>query len=415
MLSLREYKEEYHLFTNICLNITNACNLQCRYCFVEQKPEYMTLQVAKDAVDFLYNNVKRKRKICKNNNIKGNINFFGGEPMLLFKEIIVPLVEYVENTYSEVFTFGITTNGTLLTEDIIEYFYNHNISILLSIDGNKETQDYNRPCINSNKSSFDMIKPIIPTLLKHFPNTCFRMTIYEETCDKLFENILFAQEMGFKNIFFCVDSRNNFLEKNQEKLKIELEKIFLYFTGSLINNFPLPNISPIDSALTSCLRQNITNNILPEENLLSRDIFRCGLGTTSASIGPSGDIYACQEQTSQNSEENPFYIGNIYQGIDNEKHINLLENYRSLKPIVCEDIEMCKNCKLKNICYEIRCPSASMFRFNDFFIRSKTECFYLQTVNELAQGLLSIENKNIEKFIRYKLKLKEEGDNIGIS
>ena len=115
MLSLREYKEEYHLFTNICLNVTNACNLQCRYCFVEQKPQYMTLQIAKDAVDFLYNNVKRKREIYKNNNIKGNINFFGGEPMLLFKEIIVPLVEYVENTYPEVFTFGITTNGTLLT------------------------------------------------------------------------------------------------------------------------------------------------------------------------------------------------------------------------------------------------------------------------------------------------------------
>ena len=45
-----------------------------------------------------------------------------------------------------------------------------------------------------------MIKPIMPTLLKYFPNTCFRMTIYEETCDKLFENILFAQKMGFKKL-----------------------------------------------------------------------------------------------------------------------------------------------------------------------------------------------------------------------
>lgn len=35
MLSLREYKENYHLFTSICLNVTNDCNLKCRYCFVE--------------------------------------------------------------------------------------------------------------------------------------------------------------------------------------------------------------------------------------------------------------------------------------------------------------------------------------------------------------------------------------------
>lgn len=30
-----EYKEEYGWLANICLNVTDACNLACRYCFVE--------------------------------------------------------------------------------------------------------------------------------------------------------------------------------------------------------------------------------------------------------------------------------------------------------------------------------------------------------------------------------------------
>lgn len=34
------------------LNLTNACNLACRYCFVEQHPDMISLQVAKDAADF---------------------------------------------------------------------------------------------------------------------------------------------------------------------------------------------------------------------------------------------------------------------------------------------------------------------------------------------------------------------------
>ena len=29
-----EYKEEYSKLTNVCLNLTDSCNLACRYCFV---------------------------------------------------------------------------------------------------------------------------------------------------------------------------------------------------------------------------------------------------------------------------------------------------------------------------------------------------------------------------------------------
>ena len=44
--------------TSAFLNVTNACNLACRYCFVEQHPNYMTLDVAMDAAKFLVENAK---------------------------------------------------------------------------------------------------------------------------------------------------------------------------------------------------------------------------------------------------------------------------------------------------------------------------------------------------------------------
>ena len=77
--------------TSAFLNLTNSCNLTCRYCFVEQKPEFMTLQTAKDAADFLAGNGQ------------ASINFFGGEPMLMWDEIIVPLTLYVHEKYGDGF------------------------------------------------------------------------------------------------------------------------------------------------------------------------------------------------------------------------------------------------------------------------------------------------------------------------
>ena len=53
------------------------------------------------------------------------INFFGGEPLLQFDQIIVPLVE--ENKEVNNLTFGITTNGVLLDEDKVDFFYKHKI------------------------------------------------------------------------------------------------------------------------------------------------------------------------------------------------------------------------------------------------------------------------------------------------
>jgi sulfatase maturation enzyme AslB (radical SAM superfamily) len=65
------------------------------------------------------------------NKIIPGFTFFGGEPLLKFEEIIKPLVL----KYKDSFGWSITTNGTLLTEEIIDFCYDNKISILLSLDG----------------------------------------------------------------------------------------------------------------------------------------------------------------------------------------------------------------------------------------------------------------------------------------
>ena len=67
--------------TNICLNLTDACNLACRYCFVQRKPNYMTLDIAKQAFNWIHGNNEIVKKEYDSMNVPV-ITFFGGEPTL---------------------------------------------------------------------------------------------------------------------------------------------------------------------------------------------------------------------------------------------------------------------------------------------------------------------------------------------
>lgn len=102
------------------LNVTNACNLACRYCFVEQHPGYMSIEVAKDAVHFLIGNAKKQ-------NVTPSITFFGGEPMLCWDRVIKPLIQHIREELAIPFSLSMTTNGTLLTEDIIEHLHKNDV------------------------------------------------------------------------------------------------------------------------------------------------------------------------------------------------------------------------------------------------------------------------------------------------
>lgn len=383
-------KDDYSLPTCICLNLTDDCNLACKYCFVQQKPHYMTFEVAKDAVEFIMSNHKKKSELYADEELgKPNITFFGGEPTLMWDKIIVPLVKYIEEKYPNQIGLDMTTNGTLLNKEKIAFLKEHNIGILLSMDGDRNTQNYNRPCKNG-ESSFDLVNNNIPEILKNFPETNFRSTIYQDTCDTLFETYLFAIKNGFRHIFFCPNAREKWTEENIDKLKEEIKKIFTYFTYSFMNNELPIQCSLIDDTFRKILKHDLQIHY-DEYELLEPNRFplRCGLGTTSASISYDGKIFSCQEQDSRDTSDF-FYIGNIYDGIDYEKHKIILEEYTSAAITKCEDENFCNDCILRSICVEDTCPSVSKDMFNNFFIKPKIDCIFSQELFENAINAMNI-------------------------
>lgn len=383
-----EYKEEYQYLTNVCLNITDDCCAACRYCFVQQNPHYMTLDTAKDAVFWLL-----KNRTLKKSNKDVSVNFFGGEPTLLWDEIIVPLVTWSKENNQPVH-YSMTTNGMLLNEERIKWLYDNKFGLLLSTDGDEFTQNYNRPYKGKEKS-FDLVSKNIPFILKYFPNITFRATIDVDTVEHTFENYLFAVKSGFRNIFFAPNERREWPQEKLEILKQELAKIYSYMSFCFNNGIIPIRWSTIDNSFKNIIKNKEKNIII------QRNIERCGLGTAFGSIGYDGNIYGCQEQDSKNSSI--FYIGDIYNGINKQLHIKLINTYQNSSDCVCEKKEFCNYCLIKQNCINNNCPSTIFDLFQNFNKKTLLYCLWHNWIylnsKLLIQDLVQKENSFFLNYI----------------
>lgn len=422
-----EYEEKYQYPTHILLNVTDDCNLQCRYCFVEQHPHYMDLETAKLACDWAVKNylIKKEKDLLKPNE-QLSIYFFGGEPILMFDNIIKPIVEYMSINYNYIpYCLGLTTNGTLLNQDKIDFLKNNNVYILLSCDGNNGTQNYNRPCKNKEIDSFDLIKKNFYPLLDAYPDICFRSTIYAPTVDQLFNNYIFAELLGFQAYYCMPDERHPWTKQQKEELYTQCQQIFWYRCNQYMNNIKPMSCSFIDEMFNTIL--NIDKEIIlkePSKEHLNPTVLRCGLGTTSIAVGYDGNLYGCQEQPSKDLK-NIFLIGNLYKdgGINEKRHFELLNKYYNSNNLHCENLDICNsNCPMRNYCYDKRCPSASFEIFNDFNELSEIRCKWRQMLFNNCQTTMKLlvekDNQLFKKYLYslsvYQQIFKNEGENSNV-
>lgn len=328
--------------TSAMLVVTHACNLRCKYCFVHKEPSYMTLETAKAAARFLIDNAK-----AEGGKTRPEINFFGGEPMLMFDSVIKPLVEYVHNELCENMHFSITTNGTLLTDERIRFMQRHRFGLLLSMDGNKPVQDWNRPYADGT-GSFTILNSIVPKVLAAWPGTTFRMTAIPDSCGRTFDSIMWAAAQGFTNFFVVPNVFEPWSEMERGVLSGELIKYTDYYVDCKKSGVKPIKFSTFEQAFHDIkfiadAEAKGQYRAIPK----CRSEGKCGLGTSRfASIHPNGNIYACQEMTSNEGEESLFYIGSIFSGVDNNRRRALAAEFDSIPAWG----EYCGECEYDRIC-----------------------------------------------------------------
>jgi len=130
------------------------CNLGCRYCYEGgmKGKFYMSSETANLSIDFIERNYISNGKAV-------HLDFYGGEPLLsleLIKDISKRLKSSAEENGLS-YTFGLVTNGTLLTGKIAEELASLGLqNAKVTIDGPKENHDRFRP-FKTGSGSFDTI------------------------------------------------------------------------------------------------------------------------------------------------------------------------------------------------------------------------------------------------------------------
>jgi uncharacterized protein len=332
--------------TSIDVQFTEDCNLRCNYCFVlEKRVNKFTAEMGRKAMDFL---VMNSGKV-----IDLNYTFFGGEPLLEFDSMfeVMKYSDKIEKVAGKKIHFNATTNGLLLTEDVLKKSQ-EKLFYLLSIDGDEKTHDKHRLSING-KGSFKQVFGKIALLKKYQPWTGARMTVCPDTIQDLSNNVDFLYRNGI-NQFIIGPSVE--MEWNSDALRMYEEQFRLLADYHLARN---ESGDPF--------RMNFFEKDRDELDCMS-GIWGCHAGRTHVIITFNGDIYPCSKfigLESYNCSE--FYLGNIFEGITNLSAREKLFNMKT------SDFTSCQKCGEINSCGG-GCPADNYSVNRDLYVPFGTAC-----------------------------------------
>lgn len=138
----------------LTINPTLECNFKCWYCYEEHPKGKMSESTMQSVIK----HIRKKVEVEKISNFQ--LDWFGGEPLLYFDEIMYPLllqIREIVNEHHVNFTSSITTNGFYINEERVKRFEEVGLnSFQITLDGNKEQHDKIRNTTEK-KGSYDQI------------------------------------------------------------------------------------------------------------------------------------------------------------------------------------------------------------------------------------------------------------------
>lgn len=309
---------------DISLQVTRNCNFRCRYCLytsrsgVERTHEHinMSWEVAKKSIDFLYDHSSNSNRI--------HISFYGGEPFLNF-ELIKRIVCYAEDKfYTKTIEYSTTINGSILSEEIIDFIIDNRFNIAISLDGPKKIQDSHRKFEFNGSGTFDTVFGNIMRLKSkdakyYFDNVTFIPVYFDDEqygiVSDFFKSIGISNEKAFPQKAYLngIDYTNSYLliEKNNNARTNKMDRHF--FSAVYSDKTQIPS------------KCHPAGPCIPAVKRMFVDIY--------------GHFYPCEKIL----ENKAFVIGSVNKGFDTER-------IRSFMNIGLLTEENCKNCWAFRFC-----------------------------------------------------------------
>ena len=255
------------------VNVTNRCNLGCRYCYVDSmaRGEDMSPACFRRVVEAAYA-LSRKRPI--------SVILHGGEPLLLlgdYEETLAGLKEQIPEL-----SLSLQTSAVDMTDDLMRIIERFQIQVGVSLDGPENIH-------NAQRSGFRRTMEVLSTFKRHRLFSGTISTLTKASCRHMADILDFLVENEFHSIAFSPmvttgrGSRFNDLSPDADDLAdayvVAWEKLLSYREQGI----------PVEMREFSQMLVSLVSNIRPTV---------CGYTPCAAckhilGVDVNGDAYAC--------------------------------------------------------------------------------------------------------------------------
>jgi uncharacterized protein len=359
------YKPDRILSTAVLL-LTNQCQLRCTYCYAaagEASRKALSIETGKTAIDYVVQQASSHgRKFF-------TVDFHGGGEPSYEWDLLQALTRYARNKPLPVKT-SLTSNA-IWSEKQLEWIVQNIDRLSISMDGDAETQNLQRP-LENNRPSFDIVFRNLALLDKAEYQYGIRMTVCPPW-NKLKDNVKFISE-NTKCRSLQVEPAFNLLRGAHTQPD---ENQYHQFADAYLEAYEVA-LQYGTKLLYSGSRPGIITNVF------------CSAPYNALVVNPDNQIVACYEIT--NSSHPLAAISTFGQIKDGEIQFDLASKTKFYQLLQERFDKTCKDCFCRWTCAG-DCYTRAFYRESDY----------------LTSGERCVMNKEITKNVILSLISKHDG------
>lgn len=343
---LTDYIDDYveENINAMILQITQNCNMRCRYCAFSgdgsdnRRHSHVDMpeQIALDAINFLYKHSKYSDKV--------SLSFYGGEPLLKF-DLLKKCTKYCKELMPDKnIDFLMTTNGTIMTNEIMDFLATEKIILTISVDGPQQSHDKYRRFAGNGDGTYEHICKNLYRLKEKYPDyyqTISFNAVVDRDSDMTEISTFFEREDLFRGNKVLINGvSDSYIDMQYVETKEYLVSLRELLFKQLIDQMRGTENNQRSQMMNAVSRfsssMGKTDKLAPAMHHQGP----CIPGRGKLFVDVEGKIRPC-EKVSEHTEE--LVIGNIYDGFDHKK----IENNLNIGRLTEEE---CKNCWAIRLC-----------------------------------------------------------------
>ena len=326
-----------HIF-HVQFDITNACNLKCTHCYLNDHDDSQTLTFDEWSII-----LEQFGAFVKKLHMTPSIVLSGGEPLL--SPFLFEMIEKIRAQFPEC-RISVTSNGLLINKEHAKQFKKHGIFVQISADG----PDAKRYDLYRGRGNFDKMIAGCDILHK-YDVPFYHLAILSRQTSKWIEDFFqlpkrtHAQAMNFMRFVATGEGAN--LESSEQDGMLGADEL----KDAYVRILNASRKTGIDTATHDSLWHLIDKNLGSP----------CNIGFSGFVIGNTGEFKA--------SSRFDHSLGNVM----NEDMETIFFNHPILKDLRAGKIEICSDCRYFKRCRGDRNMSYATF---GHFLGPDKGCWY---------------------------------------